>query len=332
VDELNSSEQMSYLDWTGDLMLRRDHVSKPDSIDRTRSRLRFGFRYYVDSWEISAIEEITSGSDPLLERMIRSDNETSNDIGVDEAYIRWRPSESLSLMAGKSKLPISFSSMLWDEDLRPIGLSASGDIEVGSFDRLSLTVGHFGGAHLYGDQTKISVVQAAWFWREGAPLSCSASLGYARFYGMDGLSREGLARSNTVLPGKSVVDAKLVDLQLGVNSNGERWPVHLGIDFVRNLGVRSQRDGVRASVSVGHAERRRGVEFGLAYQRVQRDAVVAAFSSDDWWFHSDVRGAMSWIAYGFGDHWSIRTSGFFEQRDRADRDVERVLVDLRANW
>jgi len=32
-------------------------------------------------------------------------------------------------------------------------------------------------------------------------------------------------------------------------------------------------------------------------QRIQRDAAMAAFNSDDWWFHSFMHGYMPWIGY-----------------------------------
>jgi hypothetical protein len=332
IEEGDSIEQESYLDWTGDLQLRYDHVSREEPIDRVRGRLRFGIRYFVGSWEMGAIEELTRGSNSALEETIRNDNELSNDLSTDEVYVRWSPSESISVMAGKTKLPIKVSPMLWDEDLRPIGLSAEGNVSIGDFDRLSLTVGWFEGAHLYNDKTRIVAAQTAWFWREGAPVSYTASLGYIKFYDTDGLVEERLLRTNGVLAGKSVVGATLADIQFGVSSNSEHWPIRFDINLVRNLGARSERDGARISVAAGSVRRKQGVEFGLTYERIQRDAVLAAFNSDDWWFHSDMQGVMSWIGYGLSDQWSVRVAGFFERRDRTDQRVERLLIDFRRNW
>ena len=44
-------------------------------------------------------------------------------------------------------------------------------------------------------------------------------------------------------------------------------------------------------------------------QRIQRDAVLAAFNSDEWWFHSAMHGQLAWIGCGSYD-WNLRLSGF----------------------
>ena len=66
--------------------------------------------------------------------------------------------------------------------------------------------------------------------------------------------------------------------------------------------------------------------------RVQRDAVLAAFAEDDWWFHSFARGYMPWVAYGINQNWTVQASGFFERRDGVDEYTERLLLDLRSRW
>ena len=80
-----------------------------------------------------------------------------------------------------------------------------------------------------------------------------------------------------------------------------------------------------------------GWEFGWAWERIQRDAVLAAVTADDWWFHTASRGHMPWLGYGFrttwlGASWSMRLAGFFETRDGLDERTRRVLLDLEARW
>jgi hypothetical protein len=85
-------------------------------------------------------------------------------------------------------------------------------------------------------------------------------------------------------------------------------------------------------VVYGDAAERGGLELGWSYQRIQRDAVMAAFSADEWWFHSFARGGMPWIAWGFDEHWQLQLSGFFERRDDQDERIDRVFLDVRARW
>ena len=70
----------------------------------------------------------------------------------------------------------------------------------------------------------------------------------------------------------------------------------------------------------------------MSWQRIQRDAVPAAFNEDDWWFHSAARGVMPWVAYGLDETWSVQLSGFFERPDGRDERITRVLLDVRARW
>jgi hypothetical protein len=59
---------------------------------------------------------------------------------------------------------------------------------------------------------------------------------------------------------------------------------------------------------------------------------MAAFNSDDWWFHSWARGVMPWLAYGFSDTWSARLAAFHEHRDGVADPTDRVLLDIYARW
>jgi len=110
------------------------------------------------------------------------------------------------------------------------------------------------------------------------------------------------------------------------------FPINARLDLVHNFGADDQRDGARFSLVLGSSLEARGWEVGYAVQRIQRDAVMAAFSADDWWFHSFARGSMPWIAYGFTDHVNLQLSNFFERRDDQPRRVHRMLLDLRVRW
>jgi hypothetical protein len=129
-----------------------------------------------------------------------------------------------------------------------------------------------------------------------------------------------------------VSDYRLLDVQVGLRHPVGDLPLEWRLDVVRNTGADDLDDGVRGSVVLGSADVAHGWEFGFSYQRIQRDAVMAAFNEDDWWFHSFARGAMPWVAYGFDDTWSIRLAGFLERRDDQLETVDRLLLDLRARW
>ena len=93
-----------------------------------------------------------------------------------------------------------------------------------------------------------------------------------------------------------------------------------------------QRDGARFSLIWGNADDLGGWELGYAIQRAQRDAVLAAFAEDDWWFHTFARGYMPWVAYGINANWAVQATAFIERRDAIDQTTNRYLLDLRSRW
>lgn len=325
------------LSFGGDLWLGQDHVSDlpngRDDLNRTRGRLRFGATWmFAPSWEFVGSARIAQGSDHNDDNRRNNDNERSDSFGVDQVLLRWRASENASLQFGKAPLPLDLSAMLWDPDLRPAGVAFERSVALGEFDRLHMVAGFFAGDHLYGDDSRIGAAQIGWNWREGAPLRGSAQLAWLDFSSIDELARQGLGRTNALVGGNYRNDYRLLDLQLGGHMEAGNWPIDLSIDLVRNFGADVERDGGRVSLSVGDHRQPGGLQFGLALHRIQRDAVLAAFGSDDWWFHSNMRGQLAWIAYGIDRTWNLRLSGFRELRDGLDEHTHRLRFDLNADW
>lgn len=322
--------------WQGDVLLRRDQVNglaAREPVDRLRLRARFGGAYATELLELGVIGEGAIGSDANDGNRRNNDNEESDDANLDSAYLRWLAGDATTLTVGKAASPLALSPMLWDADLRPVGAVLEHAIARGDFDRLTFVGGYFAGDHLYRDDSRIAALQAGWHWHEGAPVSFSAWLTYLDFTDLDTLAREGLARTNRRVAGALASDYELLDLQLAWRTQLDAIggvPFELRGDVVRNLGADAADTGARLSAVFGSSRVERGLEVGLAYERIERDAVMAAFNEDDWWFHSAMRGFMPWVAYGLSDSVSVRVAGFFERRDDQGEDVERLLVDLKA--
>lgn len=323
--------------WFANLWLDHDRVdglpnNRPD-FDRTRARARLGLNaLFGSAWEFTGSIRIAQGTDDNRDNRRNNDNERSDNFGIDQVMLRWRASEDASLQFGKAPLPLDLSAMLWDPDLRPIGVAWDQGFAVGELNRLHLTAGYFAGDHLYGDESRIGAVQLALGLHEGAPTRGRISLGFIDFSDLDELTRQGLARTNTVVAGALVNDYRLLDLQLAAHTELGSWPIDLRLDLVRNLDADAKRDGTRISLSAGDIRQPGGVVVGLALHRIQRDAVMAAFNSDDWWFHSNMHGQRGWVGYGFNEAWNLQLSGFREQRDGLDEYTHRVQLDLNADW
>ena len=325
--------------WFGDLMLRYDRVNdipRPveSDIHGGFGRARFGVTYNaIPNLEFGAAIKLADSSIPNAENRSYNLNERANDIALDQAFVRWRAGENTSILLGKTLFPLELTPMVWDQDLRPIGLSGQTSMQVGEFDRLGFTAGYFAGDLPYKDDSRIGALQAAYRWHEGAPTSGAVLLSYLDFSDLEQATLQGLTRTNRRVGTQLVSDYRLLDLQLvGRLRPWGDWPLELRVDVLRNLGADNLRDAARGSIVLGDRMQPHGWEFGLAVQRIQRDAAMAAFNSDDWWFHSFMHGYMPWIGYGFDATWSLRLAGFREQRDGISVHTDRVLLDVNARW
>jgi len=340
IDAANPAGEVSPWSWFGDVMLRGNRTDDiPRLVDPSFSALfargRFGAAWDpVPTLEFGAAIKLAASSSDNADDRLRNVNERSNDVALDRLYVRWKPGESASVLAGKSAFPLQLSPLLWDADLRPVGASAELSFATGEFDRLQLLGGYFAGDLPYGDDSRIGAAQLAWHWREGAPAGASVLVSYLAFSDLEQLVLQGQSRTNRRIAGSNrlVSDFRLLDLQLVGRARVADLPLEVRLDVARNLGADDQRNAARASAQLGDSRRARGWEIGIAAQRIQRDAVMAAFNSDDWWFHSWARGVMPWLAYGFSDTWSARLAAFHERRDGVADPTDRVLLDVYARW
>jgi hypothetical protein len=303
-----------------------------DPVDRLRARLRGGVRGQGERFEWALAVAGNQGDDSNRDNPRNNDNSASDSFDLDQAFLRWQVSPELAVTLGKTALPLTLTPAVWDADLRPVGVALAYSHGLSDFDRLSAVGGYFAGDHLYGDDTRIAAAQVGWHHNEGSPSALELLLGWIDYSRTDGLAAEGLARTNRRVGPRLVSDYRLLDAQFAWRSFDPRWPIDARLDLVHNLGADDQRNGARVSLVVGNRRQAHGMEFGLSAQRLQRDAVLAAFNEDDWWFHSFARGTMPWFGYGFSDHWNVRFAGFFERRDDQAATLARALIDVRGEW
>jgi serine/threonine-protein kinase len=320
--------------WTGDLRLRGDFASglplgRAD-FERARSFLRLGVAGAPAPWlELGLVGKGALGSDHNADNAINFDNERSDSVSVDAVYAKSRPVPGLTLGAGKLESPFWLTPLVWDDDLRPIGVSAAYRMDVRAYDELRFAAGWFATDHLHGDDTRFAGAQAAWLWQPGAPWSGEALVGYLAFDRLRELPPE-LFRTNTTRAGRLANNFQLADVQLALRAPLAATSLEVRADVVRNLRADADDDGVRLIAVAGDAERARSLELAYAYQRIERDAVLAAVNGDDWWFHSRTRGHMLRATFGVTSRVRLRASAFRERRDDLSRDTHRYLIELLA--
>ncbi|MBI2993197.1 MAG: hypothetical protein HYY48_03360 [Gammaproteobacteria bacterium] len=322
-------------EYFADARLRGDFVRdlpRPIEKDFERGtiRVRPGISWFPNEvLEFGVAARINLSTQGNSKTRFNLDNEKADDVLLDELFMTAHLSEETELLVGQSQFPLRLSPMLWDQDLRPQGVSLRHRVGIGNFNSFEALGGAFLGNHLYGDDSKIQAAQAALRIGEGKSIQYLLLLSWVDFDDLDELARKGLGRTNLLNPdGTFADDFNIADLQLGVEFTARNWPVRARIDLARNTAAGEDGFGGRADLVIGNSIRRQGFEFGVAHQRVQRQAVQAAFNDDDWWFRSRMRGTMVWLGYGFSESLRIRLAGFSERLDVAQNRNERGLVDL----
>lgn len=298
-------------------------------LTRGHAHVRFGGRRMLGtSWELTASLHAAFGRGGSAENLRDLDNERSNTLDVDRLALRWLAGGSTEIAFGRVKMPAAFGPMIWDRDLRPIGLFATHSADVRSLDVLHLTAGYAHPGHPLeiGSETRMTFVQADWRIRDGAPRQGGITASWITFDSLEALVPSGLRRTNTAA-GLSK-GFQLLDLQfVGQLEVGER-PLRLLIHGVDNLDADEYEHGIHAAVNYGHRKNPGDWQLELSSQRVQRHAAVAAFNEDDWWFPTGTRGTRLSFAWQVLDSMALRASAISERYDELPDDTGRLMIEL----
>ncbi|MCI0422244.1 MAG: putative porin [Acidobacteria bacterium] len=111
-----------------------------------------------------------------------------------------------------------------------------------------------------------------------------------------------------------------------------RWPLAIETSLVHNFGATDQQRAAEVLAKVGKTQHHGDWHFSYSFERVERDAVVGAFTSDDWWFHSDHRGSRVSAAFTFLPHTFFQFGAVFQKRHGTPTLVKRLQVDVAARF
>lgn len=267
-----------------------------------RARLRAG--YAVDDW-LSVGGQLVTGDpdDPNSSDLGLGNFDDDFDFSLDQAYVQARFGR-LTLLAGKFVNPVERTEMVWDGDVNPQGLGASYRLPLGTRSAIRLNGLFFLiDERTGGPDSAMLGGQAAFTTKLGDTLQLGLSGAYYdyRLHSLAG-GDAGDFRSNLLAPGglAYLSDFNLVNAiaSAAYTGLGERWPVTLTGDYVRNLGAATDADtGHSGAVTIGRTARRGDLRFGYSYMSVDTDAVFAAFS------HDNLNLATNYVMHGLsGDY------------------------------
>ncbi len=228
-------------------------------------------------------------------------------------------------------MPLVATEMLWDRDIQSLGAAAAWQLPAGS-STLTLAAGAFRGPQREGDRTRVGAGQLVWRWGDPAAFGVEAAGSFWSFE-PDRL-RPSYIRQNYSQPASRafVSRYRIADAIVRIRFPVGPVPMTVSLDGLRNFGSRGEGRGedkaFEGSVlagDVGTPGRLRGF---YTYQYVQRDAVLGAYNTDDWWFHSWYRGHRFGLAITVFPRVFVQGSALFQQRLDRDTWLNRFTVDL----
>ena len=256
---------------------------------------------------------------------------------LDLAYLRLIPMAWLRIEGGRFKMPVPLTEMLWDADLKPQGGAITLEFKPkGELSRLALTALAARGSHPFADEKTNMVLFSATAEIKGGPQSRlilnGSYLQYTDYNTANGLDHRLFRENSRSFGGLALGAFHIVDLQARLRSGGQA-PGELVFDYCINTQAQEARQGLWLSVVLG-ALQRTPARFEYVYARVDRDATLGAYNSDDFLWHTDWVGHRGEMAVATGRSSSLHLIGQLQHpRLATQSDGTRPWVRrLRIEW
>jgi hypothetical protein len=327
-DALARYDDIYHLRFRPDIERGRFEV-RPEVGFEVSERFRIGVRAVADY-----------GTDQNSQNSANFDNYRSRGVSVERYYIEARPGD-FTIDAGAFGMPLLATEMLWDRDIQTPGVAVSWQTRTGGESLLAVSGAGFYGPQSQGDQTRIGVGQVVW--RTGDPsrflFEAAGSFWYfdphdLKLFFADGrpnLIRQNYAdATNTGL----LSNYRVGDVILRVRFPILGIPALVSLDGVKNFGVRgaAKEDGedeaFEGNVTLGRLGTPWSWRFFYTFQYVERDAILGAYNTDDWWFHSWYSGHRIGLALTVLPNVFVQGSVVFQRRLDRQNYLNRILVDL----
>ena len=329
---VSSSNQIAL---KGDFRYRYEYIDSESKThrDRDRVRARFGVEASIPN-DVKIGFGIASGGDnPVSSNQTLGKGNSTKDLRLDVAYLKWNFSEDAQLLAGKFSNPLyrpQKSSLLWDGDWRPEGIALSWRGEqifantIANWIESDSKSGNrtlFWGAQIGGqiEMSDIKLTGALAYY--DFPTS-----GKNAFYDDDFFG-------NSTVEGRYAFDYQLVEIGGDMKFSLLNQPAVIFGNYVRNRDASSDDDGWLVGVGLGKVKKAKSWSLKYQYQELESDAVLGLFSDSD--FAGGDTGATGHKlrgAVGITSNWSLGFTWFFDNRLKVtDQDTsvqyDRIQID-----
>jgi hypothetical protein len=218
------------------------------------------------------------------------DNFRSRDARVDRAFAKFEASW-LRVEGGRFTMPIAFTEMIWDKELKPQGGALRlGVSDRGSVKRLGITGLYAKGSHVFEDETEVIAISGDAVFTAGGPDATTQLIGsYIEFRKLETV-QPFLRRQNlrTVPGGPLALDYKVVDLVLRLRRGGA-LPLQLVANYCWNTAADDLNHGLWLAAALGSTKVSRA-RLDYTYAKVDRDATLGEYPADDFFWTTGWEG------------------------------------------
>ena len=340
----------------GDFRYRFEYIDKEgsDSRNRHRIRARTNIKAQVaDNTEVG-FGLATGGDDPVSTNQTIGGGGSSKDVALNLAYVDWKATDGLHLIAGKFKNPLKrpgSQGLTWDGDWTPEGLALK-------YQRDWFFVNALG-TYLEGDSKKRNE-NFSWGGQFGASgtlgnVKLTGGIGYysiptkgkstnfgdptdpGDYFGNTGIEAGGAACGTT--PDTTCVflyDYELTQAFAEASFDLGGWPALVFIDYVNNSDPSENDTGWIMGTKIGQAKDRGEMHFTYYYADKEADSTLGMLTDSDFGGGgTDSKGHWLQVNYGVNKSWAIGAQYFINEIDLASgskRDYDRLMIDMQWKW
>ena len=343
LEKQNSSTSWAEkLKWKGDFRYRYEDIQEDGRDDRDRNRIRARAALVAkpsDTTEVG-LGMASGGDDPVSTNQTLGGGASTKDIRLDLAYFKWTGLDDAYLQAGKFKNPFyseQKSSLIWDGDFRPEGISAGWENET-FFANASY---NFIESDSRNDDDGIwgAQVGARFTLFENLRLTAAAKYLDIPTKGRTAIYDDDFfGNSSVVQNGEEVFlyDYNLYNVSLGVGFDLFGMAITLYGDYVENDDADDLETGYIAGVKLGKAKKRGSWQLQYQYEDLEADATLGLITDSDFMGGgTDGEGHKFSGKYMLDDKWYLGATYFDGNRGvdlGNDADYQRLMLDTGFNY
>ncbi|HEY1249559.1 MAG TPA: hypothetical protein VGH97_00120 [Thermoanaerobaculia bacterium] len=324
-----TEQSRPWFSWGWDALARYDRVDHRDyytPIDRGRFEIRPEIDFDPwDSLRIGFRGVFDYGTE--AENYPQFDNYRARGGSIERYYVLWKPGR-FELRLGRFGMPLLASEVLWDRDIQTPGGAAEWTSPDGAW---TIAAAGFYAPQNHGDRSRIGVGQVVWRTGSEDRVALEASASYWS-YDLRQMPPAYIRENTAILVGGQLAygsDFHVADLLLRLRARVCEVPLLLSLDGIHNFeAAAKKKNAFEATLAAGRVGTPGDVRAFYTYQYVQRDALVAAYNTDDWWFHTWYEGHRAGVAVTFLPQTYLQVSGSVQRRLDTRNWINRYLVDV----